>query len=227
MGEGCGLADTQFKSSNADPAVRLLIEPSTKPLPLQSISPSLVSTTTGAMKSLVIVRLALVPVQPLEPVLMILYVPDWFMMIPVVPVNVLSKLPFSNITAVPPFAFPVIMIAPVIQERVVPFVVSVGDRLIKFPLTITFALLLQPFTPVAVRVYVPVLLTKGLFIPLLNPFGPLRITLNHDADPESCTCAVPQLSCAGLPIVMTGSVLFSITRTVAEPLQNPLLAMNL
>ncbi len=149
------------------------------------------------------------------------------MAIPVVPTNVLNKFPSNNIVAVPPFALPVIIRVLVIQERVFPFVVRVGDRLVKFPLTTILALLLQPFTPVAVSVYVPVLLTKGLFIPVVNPFGPFHNRLSPHADPESCTCVAPQLNCVGLSIVITGSTLSSVTRTVAEPLQNPLLATNL
>ena len=86
---------------------------------------------------------------------------------------------------------------------------------------------LQPFAPVAVSVYTPVLLTKGLVIPVLNPFGPFQIILSHHADPESSTPVVPQLSCVGLSTLIIGSALSSVTRTVAEPLQNPLLATNL
>lgn len=106
-------------------------------------------------------------------------------LIPVFPVNVLNRFPSNNMVAVPPFAFPVMIRAPVIQDRIVPFVVSVGLRLAKFPLTVTFAVLLQPFAPVAVSVYVPILPTKGLFIPLLNPFGPFQSTGSPHADPES------------------------------------------
>ncbi len=67
---GCGFADAQFKSSDADPAVQLFIEPSNSPLPLQSISLFFVSMSVGVSKSLFIV-IVLIPVQPLEPVLII------------------------------------------------------------------------------------------------------------------------------------------------------------
>lgn len=65
---GCGLALTPFASSVADHAVRFVSEPFNSPLPLQSISLVLESDATGARKSPVIVILVLIPVQPLDPV---------------------------------------------------------------------------------------------------------------------------------------------------------------